>query len=466
MGIYKNSSNTENNCKIFPQVHFILKNLIFSILIIGILFSATALKPNNMSEDAFDIFLNCNETDGYICPYSEINCGPLLNHDVQHALDLTKQYNEIGIKLIRTHDFSGPTDITTIFPDWDADSNLESSYDFMSSDKYISSIINSNCQVFYRLGESASSNNKLRIPPSNVSKWANICKHIVMHYNDGWNNGFFYNIIYWEIWNEPDLLGFWNGSAQEYCTLFETTLKTLKSYNESLKIGGPCTSSLTNDEYTTNFLGYLMDNNIYLDFFSWHHYSDNPNELYESSKYIRNLLDSYGFTYTENINTEWNINILTPQREKDNAKNGAFTACSLIAFNNSELDHAFRYRGTQDPNWLMRILGLDLSLFTHDGIYKKPALSYLVMNYISNETPIRLKTPEINTSNGITYIAGISEDKTNISVLISNFNLKATLYNLEFINLPWNDTYIVAHYQIDSDYDFEILEKSTENSSI
>lgn len=29
-----------------------------------------------------------------------------------------------------------------------------------------------------------------------------------MHYNDGWADGFSYNITYWEVWKEPDLGNF------------------------------------------------------------------------------------------------------------------------------------------------------------------------------------------------------------------------------------------------------------------
>ncbi|HDN96066.1 MAG TPA: hypothetical protein ENG71_03265 [Thermoplasmatales archaeon] len=130
--------------------------------------------------------------------------------------------------------------------------------------------------------------------------------------------------------------------------------------------------------------------------------------------YIRQLLDKYGLTECENILTEWNIGILTPQRDKDNAKNTAFTACCLIAFQDASLDYAFRYRVSQEKGWLQKLLGLDLSLFTYDGKYKHPTLAYLAMKYMQ-ETLMRIDLPPYNLSDGITHIAGISEDKTNIS---------------------------------------------------
>ena len=416
-----------------------------------------------MKIESIDIKLDFNDTNGILKPFSEINCGPLPNHDMP-GVDLTNPYQQTGFSFIRTHDFSGPTDISEIFPDFNADPSLESNYDFQRSDTYISAIINAGCQVFYRLGESASSEKKLREPPEDFNKWAEVCKHIVMHYNDGWNNGFFYNIKYWEIWNEPDIVGFWNGSAQDYYQLYHTTSSTLKSYNSSLKIGGPCTSSITNPEYTSGFLSYVKNNGLPLDFFSWHQYADTPNQLFLSSKTIRQLIDNYGLINCENINSEWNINIITPQRDKDNAKNTAFTTCCLSCFQDADLDHAFRYRGTQDPNWLMRLIGFDLSLFTHEGMYKKPALSYLAMNNMIVDTPIRLNTPIMDASSGITYIAGISKDKTNLTLMISNFNAAKTESTFEITNIPWDEYYTVAQYSIDNSHNLDIIDQS-ENSS-
>ncbi|HEC81633.1 MAG TPA: hypothetical protein ENI42_04325, partial [Thermoplasmatales archaeon] len=357
------------------------------------------------------------------------------------------------------------TDISTIFPNWDADPENESSYNFTTSDQYITGIIKTGCHVFYRLGESASDNETLRQPPKNFSKWAEICKHIIMHYNDGWANGYHYNITYWEIWNEPDLNGFWNGTTEQYYQLYNITATTLKNYNSSIKIGGPCTSSVYNQNYTTRFLEYVMENNIPLDFFSWHMYSSSPYELQKAAKHIQSLLNLYGFTGCENINTEWNINILTPQRDKDNAKNAAFTANTLIAWQNTGLNHAFRYRGTQDNNWLARLIGFDLSIFTYKGEYKTPALVYLTMKHITEETPIMLETPSFNVSNGTAYLAGISADKTNVSVLISNYEAEDKKFEINLTNLPWKEKYIMAHYVIDKSHHLEIIEDTNLNKS-
>ncbi len=411
------------------------------------------------------IHFDCLQTDKVIHYLSEINCGPLPNHDNHDGVDLTKQYQEVGIDFIRTHDFNGPTDVSSIFPDFSLDPFLESSYNFSISDRYISGIINAGCKVFYRLGESASIEEQLRQPPSNFTKWAEICKHIIMHYNDGWADGYNYNIKYFEIWNEPDLMGFFNGTAGQYYELYRTTAEKLKEYNPSLKIGGPCTSSINNVNYTTGFLTYVLEHNIPLDFYSWHMYADTPFQIYEASKNVRNLLDNFGLKYTESINTEWNINIGFPQRDKNNAKNAAFTTSTLTLLQDTGIDYAFRYRGTGDNNLLARFIGFDLSLFSYDGTYKTPSLSYKIMNIMEKKTPKRIQTEKIGGLSGITYLGGISEDQSNISILISNYEVGDQEYQIILDNIPWNSSYTIVHYVIDDSSHFEIKEEYKMNSS-
>ena len=69
-------------------------------------------------------------------------------------------------------------------------------------------------------------------------------------------------------------------------------------------------------------------------------------------------------------------------------------------------------------------------------------------------------------SNGITYLAGISEDKTNISILISNYEAADTSYTLNLTNLPWNTLYTAVLYLIDEDHHLEIVENITSSKPV
>lgn len=435
-------------------------------------FSASVGRITYKHDVAID--LDCQTVNGRINAFAQLNAGPLPTHWDPEGEDLTEQYRSLGITHVRTHDFWGPVDVDTIFPDWDAHPSHPSSYDFSSSDRYISAIVDAGCQVYYRLGMDMSSKTA-RNPPDNVSKWAEVCKHIAMHYNDGWNHGYHHNITYWEIWNEPDLEGFWAGTPQQYYQLYALTAIALKSYNASLKVGGPATSSVTNPDYTAGFLTYVADNEIPLDFYSWHQYAHTPQDLFLSSIKVRNMLDDMGFTETENINGEWNIDMVGPQRNKDNAKNAAFTACTLTAFQDACIDHAFRYRGTQFsvhfdyidvPGWLVRLTGCDWSLFTMNGTFKTPGLAYLAVHHLAQDSPLRLTTPPMDASSGLTYLAGIDDHGTNVTILLSNYEGPATRYLLNLTRLPWNTSFVVVQYLIDDHHHLEIVNRTTGNGGM
>jgi len=189
--------------------------LLIMILLVSVPFSTGFYQVDESSllnQNEVYLLFDCKKTDGILTDFSEINCGPIPNPGIE-GVDLTSQFRETGFDFVRNHDFNGPTDISMIFPNMSKDPSDPSNYNFTLSDQFITSIIDAGCNVFYRLGESASTEERFRQPPENVSKWAEVCKHIVMHYNDGWADGFYYNISYWEIWNEPDLSGFWNGTT-------------------------------------------------------------------------------------------------------------------------------------------------------------------------------------------------------------------------------------------------------------
>ncbi|MCD6299287.1 MAG: hypothetical protein J7L93_01605 [Thermoplasmata archaeon] len=76
------------------------------------------------------------------------------------------------------------------------------------------------------------------------------------------------------------------------------------------------------------------------------------------------------------------------------------------------------------------------------------------------DSPIRLSAPPMNAS-GVTYLAGISEDKTNVSILVSNYGEHDATYTLNVTDLPWDGCRAV-HYLIDDSHHLEI----TKNESI
>lgn len=309
--------------------------------------------------------VNFNNTIGEIKELNGINNGPKSGnygqiHEDKWKLDATDIYQELNIPFVRTHDSEYPygqdkfIDIHCIFPDFTKNVDDPSSYNFVYTDKYVQAILESGAEVFFRLGESIdhSGDNLYITPPSDYEKWAQICEHIIRHYNEGWADGFQYNIQYWEIWNEPENTGkMWTGTMEEFFELYKVTATYLKSVYPDLSIGGYGAANCS-EETITAFLQYLKQDGeqVPLDFFSWHTYTADPWEFWTNADIVRTLLDENGYEDTLSILDEWNYvenwSDLTGAEEIIQTYKGAsFMTASLIVMQYSSVDGAMYYDG-------------------------------------------------------------------------------------------------------------------------
>lgn len=262
------------------------------------------------------VTINPEKRIGAIKPMNAVNNGPLCAHKADQDQNNFAEYKAARIPFARTHDASiyysyggeHTVDVMNIFPDFDADVDDPASYDFALTDFYLKGIQDAGTETFYRLG------NKIEhwvkkygiLPPKDFRKWAQICEHIIAHYTEGWADGFNYKITYWEIWNEPDGYGFcWLGTPEQFYELFAITAKHLKARFPNLKIGGPAVCGY-NLNWLRPFFTYLRENDVPLDFYSWHIYSTSVQSVADNIRRHRALLDEYGYTKTESILNEWN----------------------------------------------------------------------------------------------------------------------------------------------------------------
>ena len=315
--------------------------------------------------DIPEIAVNFNDIICNMKPLHGINNGPKSGYietdkdTDKWQLDVTELYKSLSIPYVRTHDAEYPygqdkfIDIHCIFPDFDRDVNDPTAYHFEETDEYVTAIVESGAQVFFRLGESIdhSGEDKYINPPEDYMKWAQICEHIVRHYNEGWANGFHYNIKYWEIWNEPDNSSMWTGSMEQYYELYRITAKYLKQNHPEIRVGG-CALASNAEEGIQNFLNSLNKdgNSTPLDFFSWHTYTNNPEIYFQRGNVIRNLLDENGYENTEIILDEWNYlerwdDIEGAAKVINSADGGAFIAASLISMQKGPVDLSMYYDG-------------------------------------------------------------------------------------------------------------------------
>lgn len=312
---------------------------------------------------------------------------------------------EAGCPYSRLSDVGGAfgsnrfVDIPNIFRDFDADENDPSSYDFTFTDALIKALIDAGVEPYYRLGITIENNSEIKAyytsPPKDAFKWARICEHIIAHYIDGWADGYHYNITYWEIWNEPDdgmrvASEMWSGTKEEYYELYVVTAKHLKKrFGDRIKIGGYAAISfkagIWPEEYKEDvqanyyieffhgFMKYVCESGAPLDFFSWHNYSI-PSKTVKAAHWVRNQLDNYGFTTTENHINEWNPRF----KERGTAFHSALVAATMLGMQKSPVDLSVFYdarragsvyAGLFDP-YTFEPWHAYYSLVTFDHLYK------------------------------------------------------------------------------------------------
>ena len=267
-----------------------------------------------------NVFVDFNISCGEIKQMHGVNNGPVKASTTHQSLGNFEAFKAARIPYARTHDASfcpeyggeHAVDIHAVFPDFSKNPRDPDSYDFTLTDDYIQNIVDSGAAVFYRLGTKIEHWRKKygTVVPADFNKWAIICEYIIKHYNEGWANGFHHNIIYWEIWNEPDGAPNWTGSPEEFYEMYAVAATHLKKRFPRLKIGGPAVSCVPRNggEWTRGFLASLTENGrrVPLDFLSWHLYSKNPHDIFVFERCARTYLKEAGYTETESILNEYN----------------------------------------------------------------------------------------------------------------------------------------------------------------
>lgn len=310
---------------------------------------------------------------GPIKPMNAVNNGPNPEDDPQQMED----FRILSIPFCRTHDSTVDdyygyhlVDISEVFPDFGKDPDKESSYDFRETDAFIKTLLDSGAKVMYRLGQSIETHTAAKYniyPPKDYRKWARICEHVIMHYNEGWADGFHYDIRYWEIWNEADLdqnadrwktdPRTWAGSLEEFFKFYEVAAKHLKKRFPDLKIGGPSFCRILHDKtylYFPEFFKYMHAHNVPIDFISWHKYDVEPSLYVKEAYMLREWMKEYGYEDAELFLTEWNYWQLKKRGAESsyeyynfetrlNIKGAAFVGAVMCAMQDAPVDMLMYY---------------------------------------------------------------------------------------------------------------------------
>lgn len=417
--------------------------------------------------------------------------------------DASEGYRAANIDLIRIHDNYGPGDIyanfkgdraladgtsisadsrnaLVMFPNYRAAPADPASYNFAPTDALIKSIYDIGATALFRIG--ASAGEQSGVPDSFTSeedydRYAEITRHVVLHYNKGWNNGFNYNVRYWEVLNEPD----GRFDALKYYKLYRKLATAVKSADSRAWIGGPSLMFTHNGPgYRENFLKYLRRHKVPLDFWTFHDYNVDAADPYlyvRLGQDMRKLLDDHGFRKAKVVLDEWNVLGINPELLTMGGR-AAFAASAIIYMQDSPIDDQTFYMG---PN-----------LFGEDGRTPNKVGQALIVLGKMKETPVRLSVSGADTK-GFAVQAGKSVDGDAINIVISNYEVPESLrqpraggdqisgagwninllprraltyerndgFNLRIAGLDPSKLYQVRRYRVSDVWDYRLLSSET-----
>ena len=409
---------------------------------------------------------------GRIKPMHGVGQPPItgLTNEMFHYL------KEAGIPYARLHDVGGMfgggcfVDIPNLFPDFDADEKNPENYAFEFTDKIIEGLMENGCEPFFRLGITIENYVNVRAyrvdPPKDFHKWARICEQVIRHYNEGWANGYNYNIEYWEIWNEPEGKPMWNGTFEEYCRLYEVSSKHLKEcFGDKIKVGGYASCGFyaidkdpeitgigldptnSHEKYIKNFFTFLEyitseEHKSPIDFFSWHSYGA-VHRIIKQAEYCHKTLDKYGLGDIEEILNEWN-----PCHTIKN-KRGSWAAAQnlavLLAMQKSTLA-------------MMNYYDAQISYSIFSGMFN-PDLGIPYPNYygfMSFNSLYKLKDEiETSTDDENLFIGGATNGKKKVLVM-SNINNKEVEVTFDVTGADLSDCDILM---INDEYTYTLTGK-------
>ncbi len=379
----------------------------------------TAPPPPNQADLTLSLGAPTGEA---IRPLLGVNIGPIPAGDNPANADLTEAYHQIGVTMIRTHDYYGPLDMAVMYPDQNADPSDPASYDFSASDEVFRAILAGGFEPYLRIGDSWNVRGLERRAPLNPGNWVRAAVEVVRRY-DGMSRQAGVPLRYVEIWNEPNHKQFWDGTQADFFDLFAAAVTALKAEFPDLKVGGPGLTpagalSPQGQEYVRDFLANMQLHIVPLDFFSWHIYANDPEDFVQAAIFYRQQLDAHGYAGAESHISEWNTAVRESRADdaadlRYTAQGAAILSAAWIGLQEQGVDVSIFYRGPDPDINAPQFYGM----FYADGRPKPIALAFSLWSELTRYP--RRTALTASAESGLWTLAGQNDDG-EIAILIAN----------------------------------------------
>ncbi|SCY42996.1 GH39 family glycosyl hydrolase [Butyrivibrio sp. INlla14] len=239
------------------------------------------------------------------------------------GLALTEEYlkelkfvqDMIGFSYIRGHGLF--SDDVAIYQEYEEDGQIKVEYNYTYIDRIFDRFLELGIRPYLELGfmpEKLASGTQTifywkgnTTPPKDYKKWTNMVIALLEHLKNRYGQ----EVTSWpiEVWNEPNLPGFWyKADMEEYFKLFKETFLAIKTYDSRFKVGGPAICGVRDAEWIKGFLDFCKKEGICPDRITRHHYTvefperighydysklEDSKMRFENLKSTRDIVDSY-----------------------------------------------------------------------------------------------------------------------------------------------------------------------------
>ena len=325
-------------------------------------------------------------------------------------------------------------------------------YDWTKFDTYLAAIVAAGMRPMMELSfmpkDLAKSGNS-RDPPKDLNVYKQFIQAVVQHCVDKYGAEDV-GKWYWEVWNEPDYAGFWNGTMADYYALYDAAVDGATAVLPDILIGGPST---TEPSKIGAFLQHCKSANKRVTFVSSHSYpgacGDSPanaTSLVNDNNTRVSQISSGGYTTAtvKSVNTEWNSSYCgqggkpgDANESMDSHANAPFIlkAVKLLSDKNQGETPAvevFSYwaatdvfgESGSDTGMYIQQQGGNLpfgkvfGLITFQGVRKAAFNGFKMLNYLG---PARLQSGGGTGSDGVDAMATKSASDDELQILVYNY---------------------------------------------
>lgn len=253
--------------------------------------------------------------------------------------------------------------------------------------------------------------------PQDWLEWQEVVQKTIEHYS-GQDEKNLTN-VYYEVFNEPDLFGHWQiGGQKDYRLLYFYASQAADQAQNThpFKIGGPALTHYQ-PKWFSQFLNYVEEQNLRLDFISWHTYSPQVSRFVDDfSSFHRLVSQRSKFAFKEIILSEWGSDSENSPWH-DNQVDAAHTIAVSQHFPGN-VNWAFSFEIKDGPSPENKKFWGRWGLLTHQdfGVEKKPRFWALyLLNQLGNQ--------RLEVEGEGTWVTGLAAQKENtIQLLLANYD--------------------------------------------